>query len=50
MPIPLPPPIPAPESPNVMQPQGMPRASRWVTIAHSVLGIRSIQDDLQIKP
>ncbi len=47
---PLPPPILAPESPNVMQPQGMPRANRWVTIAHSVLGIRSIQDDLQIKP
>jgi len=46
---PLPPSIPAPESPNVMQPQGMPRANRWVTIAHSVLGIRSIQDDLQIK-
>lgn len=28
---------------------GMPRLSRWVTLAHSVLGIGSIQDELQIK-
>ncbi|MBL7090427.1 BON domain-containing protein [Acidovorax sp.] len=29
--------------------QGMPRLSRWVRLAHSVLGIGSIQDELQIK-
>lgn len=28
---------------------GMPRLSRWVRLAHSVLGIGSIQDELQIK-
>nr|WP_288850535.1 BON domain-containing protein [uncultured Acidovorax sp.] len=28
---------------------GIPYQSRWVRLAHSVLGIRSIQDELQIK-
>ncbi|MCZ8222050.1 MAG: BON domain-containing protein [Acidovorax sp.] len=47
---PPPPPSPTPEFPNAMQPQDSPCPSRWVTIAYSVLGIRSIQDDLKIKP
>lgn len=29
---------------------GMPRLSHWVRLAHSVLGIGSIHDELQIKP
>lgn len=45
-------PVPPPQGSNLVSTppnESMPGPSRWVRIAHSVLGIGSIQDELQIK-